>query len=70
MRSQSCLRLRQLLWRGSPCNVDAAIRRGVVSVPHGFGAPNVNALTSTTHDVDPLTGMVLLSGLPVALSPA
>jgi anaerobic selenocysteine-containing dehydrogenase len=43
------------------------IRRGAVSVPHGFGEPNVSRLTSTT-DVDPLTGMVLQSGIPVTIA--
>lgn len=50
--------------------LDDEIRRGVVSVPHGFGQPNVNVLTSGTTSVDPLTGMVRYSGLPVELEPA
>ena len=50
--------------------VDDTIRRGAVSVPHGFAEPNVGRLTSGVHDVDPLTGMVLQSGIPVRLSPA
>lgn len=50
--------------------LDDEIRRGVVSVPHGFGHPNVNVLTSGTRSVDPLTGMVRYSGLPVELEPA
>jgi len=38
--------------------VDASIRRGVVSVPHGHHGANVNVLTD--KDVlDPVTGMVL-----------
>jgi anaerobic selenocysteine-containing dehydrogenase len=44
-----------------------AIRRGAVSIPHGYGAPNVSALTSAAWDTDPLTGMVLQSGVPVRL---
>jgi anaerobic selenocysteine-containing dehydrogenase len=48
--------------------VTSAIRRGVVSVPHGFdgiAGPNVNDLTSDTDDCDPLTGMPRYSGFPV-----
>lgn len=46
------------------------IRRGAVSIPHGFGTANVSVLTSGTHDVDPLTGMVTQSGVPITLAPA
>ena len=46
------------------------VRQGAVSIPHGFGQTNVNRLTSSTSQVDPLTGMVLLSGVPVSLTPA
>jgi anaerobic selenocysteine-containing dehydrogenase len=42
-------------------------RPGVVSLPHAHARANVNALTSR-HDVDPLNGMPILSGLPVELS--
>lgn len=45
--------------------LDEGLRRGVISVPHGFAAPNVNSLTSDRAQVDPLTGMVTLSGLSV-----
>lgn len=45
----------------------ADIRRGAVSLPHGFGSPNVCDLTSTRADVDPLTGMPLQTGIPVTL---
>jgi anaerobic selenocysteine-containing dehydrogenase len=41
------------------------IRPGAVSVPHGYGDPNVGHLVSDIRDVDPLTGMVLQSSLPV-----
>ena len=44
--------------------VDASVRRGVVSVPHGFGATNVNRLT-TSDVADPLTGMVHYSAIDV-----
>jgi anaerobic selenocysteine-containing dehydrogenase len=47
--------------------IDPQIRRGVVSVPHGFAQPNVNRLTSARDGVDPLTGMVLQSGIEVTL---
>jgi anaerobic selenocysteine-containing dehydrogenase len=40
------------------------IRPGVVSIPHGFDEANVNLLTSTA-DADPMSGMTILSGLPV-----
>ena len=46
------------------------LRRGAVSVPHGLGEPNVSHLTSATADVDPLTGMVLQSGVAVTVSRA
>ena len=45
-----------------------SIRRGVVSVPHGFATPNVGSLTSGSRAVDPLTGMVLQSGIPVTMT--
>ena len=45
--------------------VTETIRRGVVSVPHGWAGPNVNALTSDLEDCDPLTGMPRYSGFPV-----
>ena len=53
----------------APVGVTAAIRPGVVSLPHGWGAPGVNRLTSATADVEPLTGMPRLSGVPVELIP-
>jgi anaerobic selenocysteine-containing dehydrogenase len=49
--------------------VDAAVRRGAVSVPHGHAGANVNLLTSK-DDIDPLTGMTRYSGIPVTLHPA
>jgi len=48
--------------------VDAAIRRGAVSVPHGHQDVNVNRLTDK-DDLDPITGMVTYSGIPVTLVP-
>jgi anaerobic selenocysteine-containing dehydrogenase len=44
---------------------------GSVSVPHGVAARNVSRLTSARPgSVDPLTGMVLQSGLAVTIEPA
>ncbi len=48
--------------------VDEAIRRGAVSIPHGFGSPNVSLLTTATSGTDALTGMVLQSGVPVTVA--
>ena len=47
------------------CTVE--IRRGTVSLPHGWAAPFVNALTSNIDDIDPLTGMPLYSNLSVTV---
>jgi anaerobic selenocysteine-containing dehydrogenase len=49
-------------------NLDAGIRRGVVSIPHGHLQANVNHLTSV-HDIDPLGGMALYSGVPIEIAP-
>lgn len=48
--------------------VNAGMRRGVLSIPHGHEDANVNHLTSV-HKVDPLGGMALYSGVPVAMEP-
>jgi anaerobic selenocysteine-containing dehydrogenase len=48
--------------------VDPAVRRGVVSVPHGHHRANVNALTDKDV-IDPVTGMVRYSGVPVSVEP-
>lgn len=50
--------------------LDPGLLRGTISVPHGFSVPNINALTSDRSQVDPLTGMVTLSGLMVQLRAA
>jgi len=53
-------------------SIDQGIARGAVSVPHGFdapGEPNVGELISDTKDLDPLTGMVLQSGVAVSIEP-
>ena len=49
--------------------VDASVRRGAVSVPHGHASANVNLLTSK-DDIDLVTGMTRYSGIPVSLHPA
>ena len=46
--------------------VTDATTRGAVSVPHGWGATNVNRLVSA-RELDPLTGMPRLSGTPVTI---
>jgi anaerobic selenocysteine-containing dehydrogenase len=47
--------------------VDPGVRPGTVSVNHGRDGAPVAALTSTSDDVDALTGMPWASGLPVRL---
>ena len=47
--------------------VDDRIRPGVVSAPHGWYDANVGVLTSSTVGVDPLTGMVWQSAIPVSI---
>lgn len=49
--------------------VDAKVRAGVVSIPHGHADANVNLLTSI-RQVDPVTGMARYSGVPVSIEPA
>jgi anaerobic selenocysteine-containing dehydrogenase len=51
--------------------IDAGIRAGVVSVPHGWSGelgPNVCDLTSATDGVDPLTGMIVQTALAVQIA--
>jgi anaerobic selenocysteine-containing dehydrogenase len=47
--------------------LDPTLARGTVSVPHGFAGTNVGLLTSAQDDLDPLTGMVLQTGVPVTV---
>lgn len=50
--------------------VDDGMARGHVSVPHGYDpavGPAVSTLISSADAVDPLTGMVRQSGVPVEL---
>jgi formylmethanofuran dehydrogenase subunit D len=49
-------------------NVDAGIRRGVASIPHGHEVANVNLLTSI-EKVDRMTGMVRYTGIPIEVEP-
>jgi anaerobic selenocysteine-containing dehydrogenase len=49
-------------------NVSEAIRPGVASIPHGHEIANVNLLTSVEH-VDPMTGMVRYTGIPIEVEP-
>ncbi|MDE8650117.1 molybdopterin-containing oxidoreductase family protein [Novosphingobium album (ex Liu et al. 2023)] len=49
-------------------NVSETIRPGVASIPHGHGVANVNLLTDASK-VDAMTGMVLYTGIPIALEP-
>jgi len=49
--------------------VDPNIRRGVISVPHGHHGANVNVLTDKDV-IDPVTGMVRYSMVPVEIAPA
>ncbi len=51
-------------------SIDRGILPGTVSLPHGFDDNNVSYLTSSSVNVDPLTGMVLQSGLDVTIVPA
>ncbi len=46
---------------------DEAVPDGVVTIPHGWSGPNVSDLTSAVDDIDPLTGMVLQSAIPVGI---
>jgi anaerobic selenocysteine-containing dehydrogenase len=50
--------------------VGPSVRPGAVSIPHGYVSPNVSVLTSAAWDTDPLTGMVLQSGVAVTLEAA
>jgi hypothetical protein len=47
---------------------DVGMRRGVVSIAHGHENANVNYLTSVA-DMDPLGGMALYTGVPIAVEP-
>lgn len=52
-----------------PLKIDDTLRAGCINVPHGWSDElNVNNLTGTS-EVDPITGMVLYSGLEVSVEP-
>jgi anaerobic selenocysteine-containing dehydrogenase len=50
--------------------LDPDIRRGAVSLPHGFADFNVNLLTNSAEGVDALTGMPTFTGVPVTVTRA
>ncbi len=49
---------------------DERIPQGAVSIPHGWSTLNVSELTSVDDDIDPLTGMVRQSAIPVEIRAA
>jgi len=56
---------------------DATLRRGVVSLTHGWGAPddgdeavNPNLLLSTDSGLDPINAMPVMSAVPIRIEPA
>jgi anaerobic selenocysteine-containing dehydrogenase len=53
----------------APIEVTDGMRRGVVSLPHGWGQVNVNQLNDGAH-LDRLSGTAVLNGIPVDISPA
>ncbi|HZQ58840.1 MAG TPA: molybdopterin-dependent oxidoreductase [Acidimicrobiales bacterium] len=55
----------------APASVEVSdsVRPGAVSIPHGWAAPNVNDLTSSSEELDPLTAMPRYSGFPVTVRP-
>jgi anaerobic selenocysteine-containing dehydrogenase len=53
----------------APARVDERLRPGTVCVPHGFVAANPTRL-SAGDDVDPLTGMPVMTGVPVSVATA
>jgi hypothetical protein len=48
-------------------HLDATLAPRAVSIPHGWDTTNVCALTDTDAGVDPLSGMVWQSGVPVTV---
>ncbi len=50
--------------------IDESLRSGSVWIPHGWLDPNVGRLTSPAREIDPLTGMVLQSGVAVEVEPS
>jgi anaerobic selenocysteine-containing dehydrogenase len=54
----------------APFVADPTLRRDVVSMTHGHADANPGHLTSTDSDVDPITAMPRVAGLPIALADA
>ena len=50
-----------------PLRADDRLHPSAVALTHGWGNMNVSHLTSSESGVDPLTGMVLQSGIPVTV---
>jgi anaerobic selenocysteine-containing dehydrogenase len=50
--------------------LDDGMRPGCVSLPHGWSTARVGSLTTGHADLDPLTGMVRQTALPVTVTPA
>jgi anaerobic selenocysteine-containing dehydrogenase len=48
--------------------VEPSLATGVVALAHGSMHPNVNDLVSDVRDIDPLTGMVRLTDVPVTVT--
>ena len=48
---------------------DPTVKRGCVSVTHGRAAANASVLIGAREDVDPLSTMPWMSGIPVELRP-
>jgi anaerobic selenocysteine-containing dehydrogenase len=48
-------------------HLDDTLDRSTVSIPHGWAGTNVCALTDTDDAIDPHTGMVWQSGIPISL---
>ncbi len=53
----------------APVTITDEVMPGVVSLPHGFGARNANALTDH-HAIEPIIGTAILNGLRVTVEPA
>lgn len=48
---------------------DERMPPGAVTIPHGWDSPNASDLTSADKDIDPLTGMVTQSAIPIEINP-
>jgi anaerobic selenocysteine-containing dehydrogenase len=48
--------------------IDADLRRGVVSLAHGWPDTNVCGLTSSSQDIDALTGQPPMTAIPISLT--